>query len=610
MVVKGKLFLMHNAKHSMTNTSSTTVIPILIRLWRHISVRRRRQFGFLLILMIVASFAEVLSIGAVVPFLGVLTAPDKLLAYPAIQPLLQWFGISSSRQLLLYLTIAFGTASIVAGALRLILLWAQTRLSHAIGSDLSMEVYRRTLYQPYRVHIARNSSEVVAGISTKVSTVVYYLIWPVLLILSSALILITIVTAMFSVEPVIAFIAFAGFGGIYLIVILASKKNLARYSVRISREQNQVLKALTEGLGGIRDVLIDGTQAAFCKIYNDADQPLRRAQANVLMWGSAPRAGVEALGMVFIAVLAYYLAGRDSSFAATIPMLGAFALGAQRLLPVLQQGYASYTSILGGLASVKDTLDLLDQPLPHHADEDAVIPMPFNRGIRLEQLCFSYSGEQPWVLNDVCLTIEKGSRVGFIGTTGTGKSTLLDILMGLLGPTRGRLVIDGQTVDESNCRAWQKRIAHVPQAIFLADLSILENIAFGVPIDKIDFARAAEAAQKAQIAQTIESWPTGYMTMVGERGVRLSGGQRQRIGIARALYKKADVIVFDEATSALDSETEGAVMEAIENLSPDLTIVMVAHRLSTLRNCTHIVELAHGCILRIGDYHTIIAAGA
>lgn len=594
----------------MTNISSATVIPVLVRLWRHIAARRRRQFGYLLFLMIVTSFGEVVSIGAVVPFLGVLTAPEKLMAYPAVQPLLQWLGVESSRQLLLYLTIAFGAASLFAGALRLILLWAQTRLSHAIGSDLSMEVYRRTLYQQYRVHIARNSSEVVAGISTKVSTVVYYLIWPVLLILSSSLILITIVTAMFSVEPMIAFIAFAGFGGIYLIVILASKKNLARYSARISAEQNQVLKALTEGLGGIRDVLIDGTQSAFCKIYNDADQPLRRAQAKVLMWGSAPRAGVEALGMVFIAALAYYLAGEDGSFSATIPMLGAFALGAQRLLPVLQQGYASYTSILGGLASVRDTLELLDQPLPPHADETTVEPVPFNHSIRLDQLCFSYSGEPPWVLKDLSLTIEKGSRVGFIGTTGTGKSTLLDILMGLLSPTEGHLLIDGQKIDDSNCRGWQKRIAHVPQAIFLADLSILENIAFGVPVDQIDRQRATEAARKAQIAETIESWPEGYMTMVGERGVRLSGGQRQRIGIARALYKNASVIVFDEATSALDSETEGAVMDAIENLSPGLTIVMVAHRVSTLRNCTHIVELAHGRILRIGDYPSMIAAVA
>ena len=589
----------------MSDSNSSSVLLILTRLWKHISARRRKQFGLLLLLMIATSFAEVVSIGAVIPFLGVLSAPDMLLGYPAVQPFVQWLGIDTPRQLLFYLTVAFAIAALVAGVLRLTLLWAQTRLSHAIGSDLSMDVYRRTLYQPYRVHIARNSSEVVAGISTKVSTVVYYLIWPVLLILSSSLILITIVSAMFAVEPLIALIAFSGFGSIYLIVILSSKRNLARYSARISAEQSQVLKALTEGLGGIRDVLIDGTQAAFCKIYNDADQPLRRAQAKVLMLGSAPRAGVEALGMVFIAVLAYYLADRDSSFAAAIPMLGAFALGAQRLLPVLQQGYASYTSILGGVASVNDTLNLLDQPLPYHANDSLIIPMQFNRSMQIQGLCFSYSGEQPWVHDDVSLTIEKGSRVGFIGTTGSGKSTLLDILMGLLYPTQGRLLVDDHIVDENNCRSWQKRIAHVPQFIFLADLSILENIAFGVPANEIDFARATDAAKMAQIAETIESWPEGYQTVVGERGVRLSGGQRQRIGIARALYKNADVIVFDEATSALDSETEEAVMRSIESLSSGLTVVMVAHRLSTLKNCTHIVDLSQGRVRRIGDYQSI-----
>jgi ATP-binding cassette subfamily B protein len=224
----------------------------------------------------------------------------------------------------------------------------------------------------------------------------------------------------------------------------------------------------------------------------------------------------------------------------------------------------------------------------------------------LKKVSFRYSSQMPYVLKQLNLSIVKGSRVGFIGTTGSGKSTLLDIIMGLLQPTDGTLEIDGQAITFANNRSWQAHIAHVPQAIFLADSSIEENIAFGVPKDQIDFQRVRQAAQQAQIAESIESWPDQYQTFVGERGIRLSGGQRQRIGIARALYKKADVIIFDEATSALDNETEQAVMQAIEGLSKDLTLLIIAHRLSTLKNCTQIVELGEGCIKRAGSYHDIV----
>jgi ATP-binding cassette subfamily B protein len=226
----------------------------------------------------------------------------------------------------------------------------------------------------------------------------------------------------------------------------------------------------------------------------------------------------------------------------------------------------------------------------------------------MKEVAFRYAPEAPWVLQGVDLNIPKGSRIGFIGTTGSGKSTLLDLIMGLLHPTSGSLRIDGANITTQNYRAWQSLIAHVPQAIFLADATIAENIAFGIPPDQIDHARIRNAAQKAQIAQDIDSWSQQYNTVVGERGVRLSGGQRQRIGIARALYKQAEVIVFDEATSALDNETELAVIEAIENLGPEITVLIVAHRLTTLRSCKPIVELSDGHITRSGTYQDIVGS--
>jgi len=556
--------------------------------------------------MILASFAEAVSIGAVLPFLGVLTAPDMAFAHPLAQPFIQALDLVEPKQLLLPLTITFAIGALFSGAIRIFLLWAQIRLGHAVGADFSTSIYRRTLYQPYAVHVARNSSEVIAGITNKANIVVHQMVLPSLAILSSSLMLLTILVALLVIDPLIAVAAFVGFGAIYALVILVTKKRLMRHGQRINREQGQIVKALQEGLGGIRDVLIDGTQAAYCNIYRSADLPLRRATANVQIISSSPRFGIEALGMVLISALAFSMVGRPGGIGNAIPVLGAFALGAQRLLPLLQQAYSSWTLMLGAKASLSDALDLLDQPLPEHANAPPVSPLLYRERITLSQLAFRYAPGSPWVLQGVDFDIPKGSRIGFMGTTGSGKSTLLDLIMGLLHPTSGSLSIDGVNITTQNYRAWQSHIAHVPQAIFLADATIAENIAFGLPLDQIDHVRVRQAAKKAQIAEDIESWSQQYNTVVGERGVRLSGGQRQRIGIARALYKEADVIVFDEATSALDNETELAVMGVVENLGEEITVIIVAHRLTTLQNCTHVVDLSGGKIKRSGTYQEIV----
>ena len=556
--------------------------------------------------MLIASFAEILSLGAVLPFLAVLTAPESVFEHAAAQPVIHALRLTEPEQLLLPLTIAFSSAVLIAATMRLLLLWASTRLSFAIGADLGFSIYRRALYQPYAVHVARNSSELISGISGKANGVIHSIVLPALTLISGSVMLITILIALLTIEPIIALVAFGGFGLIYVFIIRLTRKRLLADSQCVARESVQVIKSLQEGLGGIRDVLIDGSQATYCQIYRNADLPLRRAQGNTAFISASPRYAMEALGMLLISVLAYTLAQQTDGIAKAIPILGALALGAQRLLPVLQQAYGSWTGIQSGQASLQDTLELLDQPLPDHVDKSATPALPFKRAIILKQLGFRYSPQTPYVLKQLDLTIAKGSRVGFIGTTGSGKSTLLDIVMGLLQPTDGSLEVDGQAVTSANNRAWCAHIAHVPQAIFLADNSIEENIAFGVPKDQIDNQRVREAARQAQIADSIETWPKQYQTLVGERGIRLSGGQRQRIGIARALYKQADVIIFDEATSALDNETEQAVMQAIEGLSNELTLLIIAHRISTLKNCTQIVELGEGGIKYAGSYQGIV----
>lgn len=560
------------------------------RLGSHLKKRRKKQFLLVLFLMFIASFAEILSVSAVIPFLGVITNPEDLMKNESLQPILGYFNIISSGQLVLPVTIIFIIASLLAGLIRLILLYATTRLSYGIGHDISIDVYNKTLHQDYAIHISRNSSEVINGIVTKTSTVISGVLTPVLTLISSFIILIGIVGVLAFINFFVAFVAFVGFGLLYGIVIFYTRSKIRSNSEVIATKSNKVLKSLQEGLMGIRDVLIHGSQDFYSKIYRDADLPLRRAAGNNLFISGSPRFIMEAIGMILIASIAYFMT-QNYDNSSSFPILGALALGAQRLLPIMQQGYGSYSAIKGSRASLVDVLELLDQPMPDLTNESSVGLIEFRNKISLRGISFRYHKDENLILDEIDLSITKGSRVGFVGSTGSGKSTLFDIFMGLIKPSNGYIEIDDQRLEKSNMRSWQKHIAHVPQDIYLSDNSILENIAFGVSKDKIDIKKVILAAKKAQIHHLIEGWEYGYDTFVGEQGIRLSGGQKQRIGIARALYKEADVLILDEATSALDSDTEESVVRSIEGLDRTLTILIIAHRTSTLKNCDFIVKI-------------------
>jgi ATP-binding cassette subfamily B protein len=579
---------------------------LLIRLWGHLSLHRRSQFFLVLGLTVFASCFEVLTIGAVLPFLMVLTSPESVFGHPVAQPLIDFFGISDRDRLLLVTTSAFAVAAIIAGFMRVALLWANNHLSCLTGADLGVKIYRHTLYQPYSVHVSRNTSEVISGVTAKANAVVSSVLTPILTLTSAAFMALAILGTLLFVDYVVVLSALAGFCLIYGVIIGATRRTLRNNGQQASADLSRAMKALQEGLGGIRDVLIDGTQKTYCDIYHSADLRMRNAQANTNFIGQCPRYLIEAMGTALIAVIAYMLASSEGGVGAALPLLGALALGAQRMLPVIQQAYASWTSIQGSQGYLRDTIALLDQILPDYAELPPPAPLAFEREVALRQLSFRYTNDSPLVLRDVDLVIAKGARIGFIGETGSGKSTMLDILMGLITPSAGRIEVDGVSVTPSNNRGWQALIAHVPQSIFLADCSVAENIAFGLPKSQIDMARVKSAAQQAQIADVIEGWPKQYETVVGERGVKLSGGQRQRIGIARSLYKQAKVIIFDEATSALDAQTEAAVMRSIESLGRDLTLFIVAHRLTTLSVCDTIIEIGNQGVIRIGSYTEII----
>ena len=541
--------------------------------------------------MIVASILEMISVGAVVPFLGALTSPDKIYQHELAQPLIQILKITEPSQLLFPLTAIFVVAILSSSAVRIFLLYVSTRLSFSTGADISIDIYRRTLYQDYSTHISRNSSEVINSIITKTTTVIHHALVPILSFISSVIIILAIVSVIFTINARVALISLFTLSFFYSIITLIVRKSLQRNGEIIAVHSTQMVKSLQEGLGGIRDVLIEGTQEFFCKIYQHADSLFRRASGENVFLGGSPRYIIEAIGMVLIAIVAYVLTLQGGGFSAAIPLLGAFAVGAQKLLPALQQAYQSYSLIRGSRSSLIDVLDLLNQPLPDDTNLDLLNLMPFEHEIVFKNVSFRYTPDSAWILKNVNLSFRKGDKIGIIGVTGSGKSTLLDILMGLLIPTSGEILIDGVAMTESNRLAWKVHISHVPQSIYLADSTIQENIAFATETDDIEQYKVSQAAKQAQISETINNLRDKYLTSIGERGVQLSGGQRQRIGIARALYKDRDVFIFDEATSALDNETEKNIMQEISQFKDNKTIFVIAHRITTLKYCDSIFRI-------------------
>jgi ATP-binding cassette subfamily B protein len=579
--------------------SEPSTLTLLRGIARHLSRRRRWQLAALLLVMLASGGAELVSLAAVLPFLAVLSDPQQLWRQPLVQALAQRAGVTNVQELLLPICLAFALAALLAAGVRLLNLWLNGRLAAAIGSDLSCEAYRRTLHQPYRVHVSRNSSAWITAISQH-TTLTVVALNALLQLCTAAIVAAGLLVALLAVDWVLALASASVFASAYGLQAYAVRRRLAANSAQVAEASRQQLQALQEGLGSIRDVLLGNSQAIFLATYRQADRPMRQRQAQSLFLGALPRYPLEALGLVLIALLGWLLVKSDG-MASVIPLLGTLALGAQRLLPALHQVYSGWATLNSTSAPLAAVLALLEQPIPEVVAAKA---LQLEHSIGFAAVNFRYAPELPDILCGLDLTIRRGELIGVIGPTGCGKSTTIDLLMGLLEPTAGRILIDGRDLHDPNhperLAAWRATIAHVPQSIALADASICENIAFGVPRAAIDMQRVRRAAVQAQIAAWVESSDAGYDTTVGERGIRLSGGQRQRLGIARALYRQASVLVLDEATSALDTPTEEAVMAAIEGLGRDLTIVMVAHRLSTVARCDRVIRIQEGILVADG----------
>jgi ABC-type multidrug transport system fused ATPase/permease subunit len=592
----------------------------LVTLLSLLSPHRRWQLVGLSFLMLISAFAEMATLGAVVPFLTLLADPSVANKYQISQTVFLWLGTSNGN-VLLTAGVLFCVIAISAALIRMIMMWSSMRFAYGLGTDISSEVYRLTLHQPYSWHVSQNSSEILAVID-KVNGITGEILTPLMQGIVAFLIGIGILVMLIIIDWPTALIAGLGFTLIYAITTLAFRNQLKNNSKSIATNMPLRVQSVQEGLGGIRDVLINGTQHVYHKRFANFDYAMRRAQGSNAIISSSPRFIIEAIGMILIVFIAYYLNLRQAGLGSAIPVLGALAIGAQKLLPQMQLVYASWSSINGSRKQLEDVLALLVLPeadeyknltyqLKHTKLNPNEINIPFltkekKHLVTLRNICFRYKIDLPEVLSNINLEIEQGTIIGFIGKTGSGKSTIIDLIMGLLEPSSGMIEVDGKALDNQQRKAWQLRIAHVPQSIYLSDATIAENIAFGIPQDQIDMLRVESVSTKAQLAEFIEKQPLKYKTIVGERGVRLSGGQRQRIGLARALYKKADVLVLDEATSALDETTEKSVMLAIKALSNELTIIMIAHRLSSLRDCDKIVELGNKSIIRVVSYAELI----
>jgi ATP-binding cassette, subfamily B, bacterial PglK len=584
-------------------------VKAVSRLWSVIPPRRKRQLYGIFALLLVGAFAEVATIGAVLPFLQVVTDPQGMARMPLVGELFARWALVPVPTLVLASAAVLVVLGLLSMALRLVLLWAVQGLSQALGHDFAFEIFRRTIRQSYAQFVRSNSSEILGGLE-KVNVLANGVILLVMQGIASAVIAGFIIVTLFLIDPLVALIAGSFVGGLYLLISVATGRTMLVMSKKTAAIVPRRLKLVEESIGGVRDIILDQSHDLFEQRFAEMDRNWRRMTAKFNFISNAPRLLVEAMGIILVASLAVYYSGKPGGVAAALPILGAFAVGAQRLLPLVQTVYLGWSQLSAHAYSVNDVVDLMTRPLNDlPRTSRATVTKPFVDHIEMRDVGFSYDGRSP-ALEHINLTIGKGERVGFVGETGSGKSTLLDLLMGFLEPSSGQILIGGKRLGRATMQNWQAQIAHVPQSIFLADDSIASNIAFGAEPSEVDQERVREAARRAGLASFIEQLPEGYATTVGQRGIRLSGGQRQRIGIARALYKRATVLVLDEATSALDDKTEAAVMEAITALDRDLTILMIAHRLSTVAMCDTVVKLDGGRIVGRGSFAEVIGRAA
>jgi ABC-type multidrug transport system fused ATPase/permease subunit len=572
--------------------------------------RAKRQLLALGAFAAIAGLLETAAVATIMPFLAMLAAPELLVTDPRLARLHTFLGSDSETRSIAYFGAFVLLVLVVANAFSSLTTWLMLRYANRQGHALSTRLLGSYLSKPYVFYLDRHTAELQKNVFGEVQRVTVGVLIPAVQIVAKLAVIIFIAALLLLVDPVVALVVAAVLGSAYAVLYQVARATLFRAGQVSVEAGTQRARYAIEALAGAKEIRLLGREAEFLRRFEAPSLTWADTQTAAQALGQLPRYAVETVAFGLILTLAIYLLGTGRSAGQILPLLGLYTFAGYRLMPALQQVFAGFASIRASHAA----LDAVLRDLPHAGetveqnDRPVADRIPLAHAIELIDARYRYPGTNAWELQPVSLRIPKNSSVALVGATGCGKTTVVDLLMGLLRPTGGSLRVDGVVIDDGNLRAWQRSIGHVPQQIFLSDDTIARNIAFGLPDEEIDMSRVKQAASLARLDEFVSGLPKGYGTMVGERGIRLSGGQRQRIGIARALYPDPELIVFDEATSALDSVTENAVLEALQALAGRKTIVMVAHRLSTVRGCDLICVMEQGRIVEQGRFEELMGS--
>ena len=583
-----------------------STIKELYFLLTHQQRRRLLKLQFLVVLMAFAEIAGVLAIG---PFMAIVGDIDRLSGEGLPAQLYQATGFEDPATFTFMVGLVVLLVLAGAACVSMYTTWRLSMYASQVGAELSVRLYKHYMHQPWLFHASGSSSQLTNKISQECLRVTNNIIAPLMQMNAKAVLAFTMAIFIFLLNPMVAVVGGVLFLAIYLLLYKAVRMKLSGHGSAVSETQQQRFKLMNEGFGGIKDTLLLGRQDDFNQRFEQSSRAFGQAHGATKALAFMPRYAMELVAFAAVIMLILYLlAASDGNLTETIPLLSVYALAGFKMLPALQQIYTSAAMLRGNVAaldSIKEDLEASkDADRRIEPDQQKLLP---KESIALRDVVFRYPGKDEPALNGLSLTLPVNRVIGLVGASGSGKSTAIDVLLGLIRAEHGGLVVDGTPLAEEDTRAWQNSVGFVPQSIFLADASIRENIAFGVASEKIDNARVWQAAKMAHMADLIEELPDGINSRVGERGIQLSGGQRQRIGIARALYDDASVLVLDEATSALDGITEKLVMDAIHDFAGKKTIIMIAHRLSTVKECDCIYLLDAGRVADSGTYDELAA---
>jgi ABC-type multidrug transport system fused ATPase/permease subunit len=573
----------------------------LLALYAEIGPKRRRQLGSLLLLMVGSSLAEVVTLAAAIPFLALVSGQSGGMGHKFFAQIAWELGLTGVRQRLLAITLAFSAIVLIATALRATCQYVSARLAAAIGTELSTRVYASHLLQPYPEQVAqrRESSRLVANI-TIFTNQASGTIYQSLQLLLSLFLALSLLIAGFFVNSAITLSAILVVGLTYGFVNIFTMPRLKHYGKVTSESTRLLTRTLEEAIQRSKSIILDGSQQAQLKQFRHLDQAMRRGRARIQFLSTYPKTVAEGVILISIVIVAYWSVSASGERINTlIPLLGTLALGAQKLLPAIQLAYASWAGISSNAPAVDQVLSMLSSPPTH---QRSLEPLPFRQNLELSHISYGYHGRKKVILNDITLRVNSGEWIGLIGPSGSGKSTLADILMGLLPPDQGRVAVDGHSIhDKDKLQAldqrWQRSIGYVSNSVYLLPGSIFDNIHCN--LDRTTCSDSSlndvqKAAELAVLDDFIATLPDGYLTRIGSGGLAISHGQRQRIGLARALYQNRPLVVLDEATAALDLDTEARMVMRLKTLQPALTVILITHRLETLRHCTKVFRLEAG----------------